>query len=81
MTFPEARALPEEPRDARELLRGWVDAYHGPVVLEELDWTLSCVQGLIRKAVDDYRLHGATWSDVGEALGMTRQAAQQRFGV
>jgi hypothetical protein len=26
------------------------------------------------------RAEGATWADIGEALAMTKQAAQQRFG-
>lgn len=26
------------------------------------------------------RSHGCTWREIGEALGVTRQAAQQRFG-
>jgi len=25
--------------------------------------------------------HGASWADIGRALGITRQAAQQRFGA
>jgi hypothetical protein len=26
------------------------------------------------------RAEGATWAEIGQALGMTKQAAQQRFG-
>lgn len=26
------------------------------------------------------RIRGSSWSEIGEALGMTKQAAQQRFG-
>jgi hypothetical protein len=26
------------------------------------------------------RSHGATWAQVGDALGISRQAAQQRYG-
>lgn len=29
--------------------------------------------------VEHCRLHGVSWSDIGTALGVTRQAAQQRF--
>jgi hypothetical protein len=29
--------------------------------------------------VDEARRHGASWTDIGTALGVTRQAAQQRF--
>ncbi len=34
---------------------------------------------LIEEYVEHCRSHGATWSEVGEALGVSRQAAQQRF--
>jgi hypothetical protein len=30
--------------------------------------------------VFDARAQGASWADVGFALGITKQAAQQRFG-
>lgn len=33
-----------------------------------------------RALVADLREAGATWEDIGDALGVTRQAAQQRFG-
>ena len=36
--------------------------------------------GMLRDAVASARAAGASWADVGGVLGMTRQAAQQRFG-
>lgn len=30
--------------------------------------------------VDEARAEGRSWSEIGDALGTTRQAAQQRFG-
>lgn len=35
---------------------------------------------ILQAAVDSARSAGATWEQVGGVLGMTRQAAQQRFG-
>ena len=34
---------------------------------------------LLRAVVDDMRDSGASWTDVGEALGMSRQAAWEKF--
>jgi hypothetical protein len=42
----------------------------------------------VREAVDDYlrelvrlaRTDGATWAEIGEAIGVTTQAAHQRYG-
>jgi hypothetical protein len=34
-----------------------------------------------RDAVAAARIHGASWQDIGAALGMTRQAAHGRFGA
>lgn len=34
---------------------------------------------LIRQLVDDLVAQGATWGDIGRALGITRQGARQRF--
>lgn len=43
------------------------------------------LQALADDLVEDYvehcRLHGHSWADIGVALGVTRQAAQQRFLV
>lgn len=33
----------------------------------------------IRAVVSDMRADGASWSEIGDALGVTRQAAQQRY--
>lgn len=35
---------------------------------------------LLQQAVDSARAGGATWQDVGDELGMSRQAAHKRFG-
>ena len=35
---------------------------------------------LLRSAVTSARAAGSSWETIGSALGMTRQAAQQRFG-
>ncbi|MFI8242665.1 Clp protease N-terminal domain-containing protein [Streptomyces sp. NPDC085866] len=43
------------------------------------------LQGLADALVEEYvehcRRHGSSWTDIGAALGVTRQAAQQRFQV
>ncbi|MBD9704330.1 hypothetical protein IHE56_20080 [Streptomyces sp. ID01-12c] len=43
------------------------------------------MQALADDLVEDYvehcRMHGSSWTDIGTALGVTRQAVQQRFHV
>lgn len=34
---------------------------------------------LIEEYVEHCRMHGASWAEIGEVLGITRQAVQQRF--
>jgi len=34
----------------------------------------------LKQAVQEARANGRTWADIGQALGMTRQAAFKRFG-
>lgn len=41
----------------------------------------SVTRSLTQQAVDAARAAGNSWSDIGRSLGMTRQAAQQRFGA
>jgi hypothetical protein len=50
-------------------------------------WTLTAAGALARVAdrlladeVRTARVEGATWTEVGQALGVSRQAATQRFG-
>lgn len=38
------------------------------------------VRGLLRQAVGAARAEGHSWAAIGSELGMSRQAAQQRFG-
>jgi hypothetical protein len=44
-----------------------------------------CLEEIIeigcQHAVEVARANGSTWAEIGRALGMTRQAAQQRFGL
>lgn len=39
------------------------------------------VETLMREAVARCRAGGYSWADIGARLGISRQAAQQRFGV
>ncbi len=68
------------------------DAAHRPGGQEQPDWLAlltvaanlaSQLQGLADDLVEDYvehcRMHGSSWTDIGTALGVTRQAVQQRF--
>jgi hypothetical protein len=41
---------------------------------------LQAAEGRMRHSVNRARDAAATWAEVGEALGVSRQAAQQRFG-
>ncbi len=49
------------------------------VALKHLEHIRSVVESLA-PAVADARNAGCSWASIGEALGVTKQAAQQRFG-
>lgn len=68
------------------------DTAHRPGGQEQPDWlallTVAAqlagqLQVLADELVEDYvehcRMHGNSWTDIGAALGVTRQAVQQRF--
>ncbi|MEU6551289.1 Clp protease N-terminal domain-containing protein [Streptomyces sp. NPDC046915] len=68
------------------------DSAHRPGVQDQPDWlallTVAAgisgqLQALADDLVEDYvehcRMHGVSWADIGGALGVTRQAVQQRF--
>ncbi len=40
----------------------------------------SYAETMVEFAVEDARTAGHTWQEVGDMLGVTKQAAQQRFG-
>jgi len=67
-------------------------AHRAATSLEQPDWlalltTAAGVAGQLQALADDLvedyvehcRMHGHSWTDVGAALGVTRQAVQQRF--
>jgi hypothetical protein len=59
---------------ARRVATGDVEALTAMVELaRELDIATT-------HAVDGLREHGYSWADIGKRLGITRQAAQQRWG-
>lgn len=41
---------------------------------------LAGVEQLLQARVDTARRHDRTWQDIGDALGVSRQAAQQKYG-
>jgi hypothetical protein len=68
------------------------DTAHRPGGQEQPDWLALLtaaarlsgqLQALADDLVEDYvehcRMHGCSWNDIGAALGVTRQAVQQRF--
>ncbi|AGP60922.1 Clp protease N-terminal domain-containing protein [Streptomyces rapamycinicus] len=68
------------------------DAAHRPGGQEQPDWlallsTAASLAGQLQALADDLvedyvehcRMHGSSWTDIGAALGVTRQAVQQRF--
>lgn len=48
--------------------------------LEQLVELRVAVDEAIAEAVDGWRALGRSWSVIGEALGMTKQGAMQRYG-
>jgi len=65
--------------EAREMLRDLVLGNEGPDVIRELRYTARVVETLTTAAVRDLRAGGASWSEIGLALGTSRQAAHERY--
>lgn len=75
-----------------EVDRTCATAHPGNAAREQPEWTellrtaagiagqlQALADDLVEEYVEHCRMHGLSWSEVGEALGVTRQAAQQRF--
>lgn len=60
----------------RDYLNGAGDPLSG---LREMHWIESNLNDLRQGLVDFARFNGETWADIGEALGVSRQAAHERF--
>jgi len=52
----------------------------GPSAVEALDAVQLAADRLLSSLVDEMRSAGATWAQVGDTLGCSRQAAWERFG-
>jgi hypothetical protein len=50
------------------------------VILDSLAEMKQVLQEIERAAVEEARAHGATWSQIAQALNRSRQAVEQRFG-
>jgi hypothetical protein len=63
---------------AKVELRSELDSLLSALTSEQksIEGSQSAIEGLVR----DARLADATWPQIGHALGVTTQAAQQRFG-
>lgn len=48
--------------------------------VDQARWVLSIAEDAADHAVERAREGGATWQQIGDVFGTTRQAAQQRFG-
>jgi uncharacterized NAD(P)/FAD-binding protein YdhS len=53
----------------------------GPSAIEALDAVQLAADRVVAAVVDEIRSAGGSWADVGDALGISRQSAWERFGV
>ena len=60
---------------ARRVATGDIDA------LTRMTGLADDIETAIRTAIIGLRDHGYSWADIGNRLGVTRQAAQQRWGA
>lgn len=85
-TLAERRGHEDAVRALQALQDGYAAARpltSGPEVevrLRFLSELLAVGDGLLDNLVADARLQGLTWAQIGAQLGVSKQAAQQRFG-
>jgi hypothetical protein len=80
------RKPPVENDDYAAFARRVIAAYSRRVACGDID-AITTMAALaddldtaIRQAITGLRTHGYSWADIGTRLGITRQAAQQRWG-
>jgi hypothetical protein len=66
--------LPTSPDDAIKNLRS------AAAVLADADRTRACAAGRVREAVMAARVMKVSWESIGKELGVSRQAATERYG-
>lgn len=80
------RKVERETPEYAGMLRRMIRAYGKRVAdaddvdLGEMAEVQAVLSEAIAVAVEGQRERGASWSEIGRAFGITRQAAQQRFG-
>lgn len=80
------RRRERETQDIADFLRRMLKAYGRRVAdsddydLAEMADVMVEMENAMQAAVDGQRERGASWATIGSAFGITRQAAQQRFG-
>lgn len=74
------RTIPGQ--QARDAVRNVIADYPGDAysVLWDLHNLTAYISRLRANAVTQARADGLSWEEIGMALGMTKQAAQQRYG-
>lgn len=69
-----------------EFIRRVIRAYSRRVATGDIDAitdlaaTADQIDDAIRAAITGLRIHGYSWAEIAARLGVTRQAAQQRWG-
>jgi hypothetical protein len=65
---------------ARDTTSEWGRSAHPATVLRQIKAARSVLKDAEKWAVAELREAGDSWAQIGDALGVTRQAAQMRFG-
>lgn len=79
--------IPDDRQHDRVML-DWETAHARPLLVDlevrsrlgRLSEQLRTAEARLRQAVEQYRAEGITWGQIGQALGVSRQAAWNRFG-
>jgi len=72
---------PADPGPSEQQLPSWRSMSDAEVLhrLPRIAAVASQVDGGLRRWVEEARRRGSSWADIGDALGMSRQSAWERF--